>query len=154
MIATFHFVEIATSNDEAAKAADKENASRPAAVEIQQQSKGIGQHRITTPIVFPVIFRTEPHFTYGSAVISGPKATLFHDPRGSSGVWKWQRNGNGEYIGAYCWLRVDIDQITHTTPVDLSKVLVQHYMTFSAIAVKSLPTKSLTASLVPRTVGL
>lgn len=154
MIPSYHFVEIEISDQDSRKATARENASRVANVEIQQRSYGVGQHRMDKPIVFPVIFRTEPHFTCGSAVIAGPKPALCHDPRGSSGVWGWQRNGRGHYTGAYCWLRVDCEQIAFHTVVDLSKIVVQHYLSFSAVAIKDLPIQTLTKALSPRSVGL
>lgn len=163
MIPTFHFVEIETADQESRKAADRENSSRAAVVEVQQQSHGVGQYRLAKAVIFPVIFRSEPHFTFGSAVMKGPSTKLFHDPRGSSGVWGWKRNKAGQYTGAMCWLRVDCEQRSggtgqaYTTALrgtDLSRVIVRHFMTFSAIAVKKLPTSSLTAALAARQVGL
>lgn len=193
MIPTFHFIEIATSNDESAKAAAAENASRIAVVEVQQESKGIGQHRLPKPIIFPVVFRTEPHFTSGCATVSRIHDGLYHDPRGSSGVYAWKRDAKGYYTGAYCWLRVDIEAISSaayntlinteisavsqilkqaeaakaadyrrklsmlkqaTGVKNLDKIIVEHYLTFSAVAIKALPTKTLTAALNPRTVGI
>jgi hypothetical protein len=153
MIATFHFVEIATTDYESRKNADRENSSRPAVVEITQESHGVGQYRLKKPLIFPVVFRTEPHFTFGSAAITGPEPAAFHDPRGSSGVWGWQRNKGGQYTGAYCWLRVDCEQIS-TSGGDLSKVVVQHYLSFSAVAIKNVPAKTRSPSLTPRPVGL
>jgi hypothetical protein len=154
MIPSYHFVEIEIGDQDSRKATDRENAARPATVEIQQRSNGIGQYRMDKPIVFPVVFRTEPHFTYGSAVIAGPKPTLYHDPRGSSGVWGWQRNGRGYYTGAHCWLRVDCELIASDTVVDLSKIVVQHYLTFSAVGIKDLPIQTLLKALSSRAVGL
>jgi hypothetical protein len=178
-IPTFHFIEIAETDDISRRKADRENAARPAVVEVHQQSKGVGQHRMPKAIIFPVVFRSEPHFTFGSAVVKGPNTTLYNDPRGSSGVWAWQRDGAGHYIGAWCWLRVDVDRtaidVSPTTyesamknhqselarsltqakaALDLNKIRVRHFLSFSAIAVKTLPTKTLSAALNPRTIGL
>lgn len=153
---TFHFVEVAETDDYSRRTATRENSGRPAVVEIQQQSHGTGQYRLTEPIEFPVLFRAEPHFTDGSAVIRAADPKRFHDPRGSAGVWGWARKGSN-YSGAYIWLRVDCDLISaedSVTTADLAKVQVQHYLTFSAFAIKALPTSTLSATLTPRTVGL
>jgi hypothetical protein len=190
VIPTFHFVEIDQTDTASKTAADRENSSRIAVVEVQQQSKGIGQHRLPKPIVFPVIFRDEPHFTYGSAVVSRIHDGLYHDPRGCSGVYAWTRDKRGYYTGALCWVRVDIEAIAGglagATSIanltssarqkkaataarykaqsaatsagqgvtNLSKVVVEHYFTFSAVAIKDLPTQDLSKALNPRTIGI
>lgn len=174
-LATFHFVEIETSDQQSRLSQDRENASRPAIVEIQQESSGTGQYRLSKPVIFPIVFRSEPHFTYGSAVIHALNPKVYHDPRGTSGVWGWKRDGAGYYLGAYLWLRVDCDPINPSVPVVTSgpsgptgpagpspfvddaatrKAIVRHYLTFSGVAIKAMPTQKLTPSLTPRTVGL
>lgn len=164
---TFHFVEIAETDTASRRSADAENASRNAVVEIAQISTGVGQQRLPKALDFPVVFRTEPHFTCGSAVIVGA-GTNYHDPRGTAGVYAWQRNGRGYYTGAHIWVRVDCEAITTTANLArkellklelellqrLDRVQVQHYLTFSATAIKDLPTSTLTAALTPRTIGL
>lgn len=148
MTSSFHFVERELSDTRSRVERDRENAGRPAVVEIQQKSSGVGQFRILKAVMFPVVFRTEPHLVTGSAVLTGPDPKLYNDPRGTAGVWGWQRSGR-YYTGAFIWLRADCDMLDATaTPsgAELAKTSVQHYLTFSAIAVKNLPTKRLNAA--------
>ena len=155
---TFHFVEISETDEASRRISDKENGARQASVEIRQPSSGAGQHRLTKPIIFPIVFREEPHFSFGSAVIRGPKASAgkYHDPRGSSGVVGWKRQGK-YFTGALLWLRVDCDLVDPTqdaTAAELAGIQVQHYFTFSALAVKAVPTKAVKADMSPRAIGL
>lgn len=175
---SIHFVEFAESDQASRRNNDRENAARPAVVEVQQVSTGLGQYRLPHPVIFPVNFRTEPHFVCGSAVILGPNTSLYHDPRGSSGVWAWKRDANGLYIGAFCWLRVDCEKQeagdtlapgefarakkerqfqalkAAKAATDLRKVRVMHYMTFSAVGVKIVPGNTMSANPQPRPIGL
>jgi hypothetical protein len=168
LFSTFHFVELESDADENRRAAAKENTSRNAQVEITHIQTGIGQKRVAEALIFPVIFKTEPHFTCGSGVISNPNADIWHDPRGSSGIYSWKRDGRGNYIGARIWVRLDMERkagAASKSPADTAlkhlnqqraieaKVKVEHFLTFSAIAFKDLPNKTLSRALTPRTVG-
>lgn len=117
----------------------KANSARPAYAELTYISTGTGQQRIAKPLIFPVIFRSEPHFTSGSAVLRNPDAKTWHDPIGTCGVYAWQRNSRGHYLGAFIWVRVDCypvrADLTQAPPQDMR---TQHFMTFSAKAYKEI----------------
>ncbi len=202
-IPTWHFVEYETDNEYARRAAAAENTSRPATVEVKHVSTGLGQQRVKEPLIFPVVFRTEPHFTQGSAVILNPDPKVWADPIGTAGVYAWKRDKRGFFLGAYCWVRVDMSRLdggiiadnqratlgnfiqrermlgwrigntkrgsmeerfarwdleqtkrAYTAAMTRDKAKVQHYLTFSAVAVKDLPTRTLHANLNPRGTGI
>lgn len=145
-------VETSVTDDESRRDTILENSSRPAVVELTFVSKGIGQTRYADVIDFPIDFVTEPHFTTGSAVKRHPDPTNWWDPRGSAGVRSWQRSGNGLFTGARMWFRVDMDAINATsggTPA----IEVIHYLTFTGIASKYVPSADLYEDITPRTVG-
>jgi hypothetical protein len=164
---TFSFVEVENDADENRRSTAKENASRNAQVEVTYNQTGTGQKRVKEAIIFPVIFKNEPHFTSGSGVVSNPNSDVYHDPRGSSGVYAWKRDGRGYYTGAWVWVRIDMERkpISTRTGQGASRqymyqllagqlhTKVTHFLTFSAIAFKDLPTNTLSPALTPRTVG-
>jgi hypothetical protein len=160
--ATFHFVENAQDEDVNRAKAARENASRSAVAELTYLSTGVTQQRVKSPIAFPVIFRTEPHLSTGSAVVSNPDPNVWHDPVGHIGVWKWDRDARGFFIGAFIWWRVEASPIVPILDDELYEIpdpeppnmRVQHFMTFSGIAFKDLPTASLDPTLPPRIPGV
>jgi hypothetical protein len=160
--ATFHFVENSQDDDTNRAKASRENAARSAVAEMTYLTTGVTQTRVKTPIIFPVIFRTEPHLTTGSAVVRNPKPDLWHDPVGHIGVGKWERDARGNFIGAYLWWRVEaypigliLDEwgypIFDPPPPPMR---VQHFLSFSGVAFKDLPTSSLDPKLPPRVPGV
>lgn len=166
--ATFHFVEVESQNDVSRRAANKENAARPAVVEYIHQSTGVGQHRVKAALVFPVTFKTEPHFSFGSTVVNNPNHKIWHDPRGSSGIYAWQRDSRGYFTGALFWVHVAMDKIDPGGAYDgataytnanaylkaNNQAIVEHHLSFSALAFKDLPTKTLDPKLKPRSTGV
>lgn len=157
-IATFNFVENATTDEASRAASKKNNAAAQARVEIKLTSKGSGQRRFGL-VTFPVIFAKEPHFTTGSAVIRNPQPKIWHDPIGSAGVYAWKSDSRGFFLGAFMWVRVDVYPVDETFPgLPPETMTTQHYLTFSAEAIKQVSTgaqvKTATASLATRTVGL
>lgn len=147
------------SDDAERRDTARENSARPAIAEHAYLSAGVGQQRVKEPLLFPVVFRTQPHFTFGSAVIKNPLPSLWHDPVGMSGVWAWKRDTRGFFTGAFIWWRVDVyvlddadasgSQYLHAQ----ASTKVQHFLAFSGIAFKDLP-KTSSDTLTPRTSGL
>lgn len=117
----------------------KVNATSQAVVEITYISTGVGQHRQGKPVIFPVLFRKEPHFTSGCSTVKGVDSKIWHDPIGSCGLYAWKKDNAGNFTGAYVWTRVDVhplDPANTTRPP--ATITTQHYLTFSAIAGKDL----------------
>lgn len=136
-LATFNFVENSTGDAQAEAQQKKSNRGRQATVEITYTSTGSGQRRNKSPLIFPVLFRTEPHLTTGCATIKNPEPKIWHDPIGHCGVYAWKRDGKGYYLGAWIWTRVEVYPLDDTTfdppPASMS---TQHYLTFSAEGLK------------------
>lgn len=141
------FVEASTSDTTAKAQTQAENAARPAICEWTYVSTGIGQLRVAKPILFGISFRTEPHFTTGSATIKNPDAKNWHDPVGNAGVRSWERDSRGLFVGAHIWVRVDMypltdataDAATTASALPLAKTKTLHYLTFSGNAIKDIP---------------
>lgn len=158
-IPTFHFVENSTKDDAARRAIQNENGARYAQVEMSYIQSGSGQRRIKKPVIFTSIFRTEPHYTCGSAVVKNPSPHVLHDPVGSAGVWAWQTDDRGFYTGAYIWCRADVEAISSAidaaTVTTLAKAArTRHHFTFSAVSFKDIPTDKIPVDLQPRYSGL
>lgn len=167
-LATFNFVENATADNAAQAAAEAENRTRPASVECTYTSTGFGQHRIKTPVIFPVIFSSEPHFTTGSGTIKSAGGGWFHDPIGTAGVWQWEVDARGYFLGAHLWVRVDIypttKSLSGTSSIaqqrqaqqerlkGLAAIKTVHYLTFTGRAIKDIPSKG--ATMTPHRVGI
>jgi hypothetical protein len=159
--ATFHFIENALDSDTNRAKAARENAARSAVAEMTYVSTGVTQQRVKTALTFPVIFRTAPHLTTGSSVVANPKPNIWHDPVGHVGVWKWDRDARGFYTGAFIWWRVEAYPISPILDDELYEVpdpvppnmRVQHFLSFSGVAFKDLPTRSLDPALRSRIAG-
>lgn len=144
--------ENSTKDDSTRKDILRINGGRGATAEVGFQVTGTGQIRIKKVVTFPVIFRTEPQYTLGYSVVKNPDPDNWHDPIGSAGVYAWQRNKRGRYLGAFIYVRVDAyptsgTGITYWEYDDIDPSLggsdlpplnmkTQIYLTFSARGVK------------------
>lgn len=68
-------------------------------------SKGAGQTRIAQPIAFRLTFIGQPTFTSGVTLAAGQLQDGAY-PVVSIGVFRWQKDGRGFYIGAWLWVAV------------------------------------------------
>lgn len=132
--------EISQADSKAYADSLKVNATGQAVVNITYISTGVGQHRQSKPVIFPVVFRKEPHFTSGCATVKHIDTNVWHDPIGSCGLYAWKKDSAGNYIGAYVWTRVDIHPLDPANPDrPPANLTTQHYLTFTAVAGKDLP---------------
>lgn len=135
------------------EATTRENTTRRATSEFTIQQSGVGQVRLREPLVFPHIYIQPPHITTGSAVLANPKPAAWNDPRGTCGIYAWTQDGRGYYTGALIWTRVDADLRADYTPADPSEadnppaMKVKHYLSFSANAIKDIPTRGIPADM-------
>lgn len=133
------FVQTTTSDEAAKEQTQRENAARPAVVEMTYESIGVGQTRVSQPLFFGIAFRNEPHFATGSATIKNPDARNWHDPIGQAGVRTWERDSRGLYVGAHIWLRTDMYPIdTSNANLPPSKTTTLHYLTFTGTGIKTI----------------
>jgi hypothetical protein len=139
-IPTFNFVEKSTKDDVTRREILKENSTRAALVEATVISHGTGQVRLKSPVTFTTLFRSEPHFTFGSGVIVNPDAKNWNDPVGSAGVYRWAVDDNNFFVGAYVWVRVDVDAINESVSGinPPAGIKTQHYLTFSGMGIKNI----------------
>lgn len=173
--ALFHFIETDSGDYASQQGAQRENSSRFASVQCTYESTGLGQFRVGKPIIFPVVFRTEPFFTNGSGVIKNPAPQLYYDPIGQAGVYQWDVDARGYFVGAWMWVKITAESKDASSQYALAqnkdqaqaagrdarlrsvaatRMQVQHYLQFSAIAIKDVPVPPAGAALKPRTVGI
>jgi hypothetical protein len=148
------FVQNTTSDAAAKEQTQKENAARPAVVEMTYESTGVGQQRVSKPLFFGIAFRNEPHFTTGSATVKNPDSKHWHDPIGQAGVRTWERDSRGLYVGAHIWVRTDMYPIDPTNgDLPPAKTTTLHYLTFTGTGIKSI-TNPKSNTLTTRTPGI
>lgn len=137
--------EEAEKDEASRRQTQRDNSSRAAYAEMTYIVQGTGQRRITKPLEFPVVFRSEPHVTMGFSVIRNPDSDGWHDPIASIGIYAWKRNKRGLYLGAFIYVRVDADPVSSVIegppPNDFR---TQIYLTFSGKAVKNVASSSTT----------
>lgn len=83
-----------------------ENSTRLARVAIRFDSTGFGESYTKHAVTLGVIFVEEPTISTGVALTSG-RLVANQYPNVCSGVYKWQRNSQGYYTGAYLFFVVD-----------------------------------------------
>lgn len=106
----------------------RENRTRPASCFMKYSTAGQGE--LLTPRVcrFDVTFVEEPR-VFSGWEMDGDTLVKGYYPMVSAGVWKWQRDARGYYLGA--WLVFNITG--HDT------YTIDHHFHFTGIAIKDLP---------------
>lgn len=118
---------------EAAQRQAGENSARMATCTGFVDSTGLGEAEYDDEIRFGVTYVEEPSVSYGHALSDdGPELEEGLFPRCTGGVSRWRRDTRGFYIG--CWPYVVVD-----APDGAPAYVVNHYFTFSGIAMKILP---------------
>lgn len=100
-----------------------ENASRNAQVFANFSSTGVGEHLFPNVVAFGLGFYSKPSVSYGMACSGPPTAGQF--PKSYGGVYEWNINAKGFYIGAFCFVVVDV-----------SGLQLDHSFTFQGTAIK------------------
>lgn len=85
-----------------------ENSTRPAWYEARYTTTGLGVIAEEAVFAFDMAFLDMPTFTYGAAIgedVDLPDTTSDW-PTYQAGVYRWQRNGDGLYTGAWAYFSV------------------------------------------------
>lgn len=146
----------AAEDRSAQKQTQAANAARLAFSAHTIESTGVGTFRRAAPILFDVVFTSEPKIMTGLALLA-PAPDGYLDPDGMSGVWQWHRNLKGHYLGAYVYMSVrmtDTDGFSSPSAA-ASAIQVQHHLTFMGMGYKDLGNAVANDAqvLTPRTVG-
>jgi len=83
-----------------------ENSARVARVSLVYQSTGHGEVKVEKAVKFPIHFIQEPSLTAGR-VLAGGDLVPGKFPNADAGVWRWERDDRGFYVGAYLYFVVD-----------------------------------------------
>lgn len=147
----FFDLVVARDQRDARREADRNNAARLGFSQHKVQSSGTGNIRRADPIKFDVIFIEEPLFTQGATVIQRPADGS--DPIASTGVWQWDRNPKGHYVGAYIYLAVWLGEISFEAVG--SEVQMTHHLLFQGMGYKDLGQGVTTEAqlIAPRSTG-
>lgn len=116
----------------------RENASRQAQSFATLNTNGKGDIQLATVVPFDCTFIETPTVAHGFRI----DGDTFYDgqalPRVTGGVWKWQRDRRGFYVGAYVFFTVDLPPQSPVVPPKTYPA-VTHNFTFAGIAMKDLP---------------
>lgn len=106
----------------------RENSARQAWSYAELTTHGVGEVQHATVVPFDCTFIQRPRVTSGWSIDGDTLVDGFF-PTVSAGVWKWQTDSRGFYLGAYVCFVIGGDP-----GYDLL-----HDFTFSGIALKDLP---------------
>lgn len=122
----------------------RENSARRAEVSAKFETVGAGAKEFEDRIDFGLTYTEEPHVAYGSALDLDHLAELLDLAPGtdpplplcSGMVTDWDRDDRDFYVGAWVAVRVFFPEA-----VTVDELVMSHYFTFSAIAIKDIPTE-------------
>lgn len=108
----------------------RENTTRLASCYSRWQTVGPGNNVVADVFSFTCTFIAEPAFQSGFGFSEdGLEIDLTDVPRVSSGVYRWDYNARGHYVGAYVFFAID----------SMNDYTLNHYLTFEGIAIKDVP---------------
>lgn len=124
----------------------EQNSSRYAWVRIFATSVGAGE-QIVGPIAFPSPMLQRPFVSSGCEITRIPDREHWQIPSVTAGVYRWDRDDNGHYVGAWVFIRVVseptdlyVDELTteeqEASPPAWS---IRHDLVFHGDAYKKLP---------------
>lgn len=138
---------------------DKENSARLAQSYAEFTTTGLGSIQHNKRVKFGTTFVEKPHVSYGCIVDINDLADkqdlededLVILPLCTGYVTEWDQDDRGFYTG--CWIAVRVYYPTElssgSTPVEIipcEDPEVEHHFTFSAIAMKDIPTDTTDAT--------
>jgi hypothetical protein len=103
-----------------------ENTTRTARLALSYDSSGSGELIGKHPVSFQLTFTEQPTISTGVALRSG-KIVPGKAPNVCAGVWHWQRDPKGMYIGAWLFFVVDSGGQGYA---------LRHSVTFEGVAIK------------------
>lgn len=116
----------------------RENAARRARCSTTWTTKGIGEIRVSSIFRFGLRFIEEPCFTSGMALDPDNDLVDGHFPRTAAGVYDWQLDPQGFYIG--CWLFFCVDTVgPGLTPGVEPSYVIHHHLAWEGVAIKDVP---------------
>lgn len=121
---------------DAQRAEQRENSARLATSSTIVTSTGAGEYRVPDRLTFGCVFTNEPSVSHGFAINQDAGDDLLDGqfPRVSAGVYKWDIDQRGLYLGCWVFVAVDIPSGA-TTPI----YVLDHTFLFAAVAIKDLP---------------
>lgn len=115
-----------------------ENSGRQATAYVTYTTEGAGDIVLDGALGFSTEFVEEPALATG-VVLNKPPSEKFLMPRTTAGVYRWERNERGFYIGAFMFITVDIPpRPGHEGDPSLPKAKARliHHFFFTALSYK------------------
>lgn len=114
----------------------RENSTRLAQAYASFDTQGVGEFKHPTVVTFGCYFVRRPVVSYGMST-DGDALIAERYPMAQGGVYGWQRNADGMYVGA--WIMVVVQAGLWPTAVPLPPIDLTHDFTFTGVAMKALP---------------
>lgn len=111
----------------------RENSARQAFAWGTFESTGWGEYAYEDVLDFGLVFLSQPIVSYSFSVDG---EGLDYLPLCAGGVYKWQRDERGFYLGAHVYVHVTLPDITLIDPE--TPPLVTHHFLFTTIAIKDI----------------
>lgn len=111
----------------------RENSARIAQSFATYTTTGVGEFEIEEPHTFGCTFSEQPIVAYGSS-LNGEQLVPGQFPRIFGSVREWITDTRGFYIGAYVFFVIDVPDAALAP-----EYVVDHDLTFTAVALKDLP---------------
>lgn len=148
-------IQQAQDQDRADRIRHAENSGRTAFSAVTFDTSGVGSLILNQLVVFDTTFIRKPSVSTGIELVKEPDRTLHELPHATSGIYRWEKDERGYYVGAYVWVRVTCDpvldqngQVADPEAVALNPPVpkLRHHLVVEGLAYKKLP-EDLTADL-------
>lgn len=114
----------------------RENSTRLAQAYATFDTSGIGEFQAPDMVEFGCFFVERPLVAYGMST-DGDRLVKERFPLSQGGVYGWQQDSRGLYVGAY--VMVVVQAGVFPTSIPMPDIDLTHDFTFTGIAMKALP---------------
>jgi len=100
---------LASEGRRAAIAQQEENSTRSAMSALTYTTTGTGQIILDQPLMFNATFIEEPALSTGKHLEKLDDPRVWQYPVADAGIWRWERDSNGYYTGAYVYFTIQVN---------------------------------------------
>lgn len=127
---------------QAATDSQRENSGRLAFTLAEAVSTGFGDFLLPDQVTFDVDYIEMPHLMH-APVVDGDTLVENRFPRVTCGVYRWNVNSRGLYVGAWVYITVDTMSSQYLVGGPDPGYLITHQLTFAGQALKWAPADEL-----------
>lgn len=119
----------------------RENAGRQATAYVTYTTTGVGDTVLDSALALDTKFVEEPSVSTGVQMTRPPNNDYFQLPRATAGVYRWQRDDRGFYVGAFLYFAVDCPvhpEFFFDQSLPEPKPRLIHYLRFTGLSYKQI----------------